>query len=69
MKVQTNKRFGQRECPSCATGVPTNSNRCPICGYEFPRLTDKQRGMKIGGGSLMLVLFIYLAFRLGRWIW
>lgn len=44
MRVDVNKDFGTRECPSCATEVPKNSNRCPICGYEFP-YTPPPRGL------------------------
>jgi hypothetical protein len=69
MRIEADKGFGFRECPSCATEVPANSNRCPICGYEFPHLSGRQRGLRVGGGLLMLGLFVYLAFRLGRWIW
>lgn len=28
---------GKKECPNCAVEVPGQSQRCPICGYEFPR--------------------------------
>ncbi|MCJ7578242.1 MAG: hypothetical protein MUO91_07295 [candidate division Zixibacteria bacterium] len=27
----------KKECPNCAVGAPKNSQRCPICGYEFPQ--------------------------------
>lgn len=36
MKINPQSNFGVRECPGCATEVPANENRCPICGYEFP---------------------------------
>ena len=36
MRVEADRDFGTRECPSCATEVPKNNNHCPICGYEFP---------------------------------
>ena len=26
----------KKECPNCAVEVPKDSQRCPICGYEFP---------------------------------
>lgn len=66
MKVLGNKNFGARECPSCACEVPANSNRCPICSYEFPQRTGLQMGMRLWGGLLMLILFVILAFRLTR---
>lgn len=28
---------GKRECPNCAVEVPKHGERCPVCGYEFPR--------------------------------
>ncbi len=68
MRIQTDTDFGLRSCPSCATHVPLNSNRCPICGYEFPHPTSLQRNMRLWGGLLMLLLFVFLAFRLGRWL-
>lgn len=58
MKIEDNANFGTRECPSCATEVPVNNNRCPICGYEFPQPTPRQRIMKTGGALLMLLLFV-----------
>lgn len=62
MKVDAAKAFGDRECPSCACRVPANNNRCPICGYVFPALTDRQRGLKIGFALLMLALLLLLLF-------
>jgi len=63
MKIEVSKSFGERECPSCATPVPANSNRCPICGYVFPALTHRQRGLKIGASLLMIALLLAL------WLW
>jgi ribosomal protein L40E len=28
---------GKKECPNCAAEIPWQSERCPICSYEFPR--------------------------------
>ncbi len=28
---------GKKECPNCAVGIPKQNQRCPVCGYEFPR--------------------------------
>ncbi len=27
---------GKKECPNCAVDIPKSSQRCPVCGYEFP---------------------------------
>jgi len=27
----------RKECPSCAVEIRGDAERCPICGYEFPR--------------------------------
>ena len=64
MKVDSQKEFGNRECPSCATEVPANNNRCPICGYVFLQPTPTQRNMKLIGAIVMLVLFVVLIFGL-----
>lgn len=58
MKVDAGRDFGTRECPSCATEVPANNNRCPICGYGFPQATPLQTGLRIGGALLMLGLIL-----------
>jgi hypothetical protein len=60
MKIDTDSAFGTRECPSCATEVPANNNRCPICGYEFLHGTAAQRHLKFWGAIVMLVLFVIL---------
>jgi len=64
MKVDAQKPFGTRECPSCATEVPSNNNRCPICGYAFLQPTSTQRNMKLIGAIVMLVLFLIMVFGL-----
>jgi len=64
MKIETQKSFGTRECPSCATEVPANNNRCPICGYVFTLTTPAQRNLKLVGAILMLALFLVLIFGL-----
>ena len=62
MRVDSARDFGRRECPGCATEVPANSNRCPICGYVFPQASSRQRVFRYGGALLMLglILLIYL---------
>jgi hypothetical protein len=62
MNIDSQKAFGMRECPSCATEVPANNNRCPICGYTFLQPTSIQRNMKLIGAVVMLVLFLILIF-------
>lgn len=54
MKIDAQRTFPPRECPSCACEVPSNSNRCPICGYVFPAPTAVQRSLRIGGALIML---------------
>lgn len=60
MKVHLDREFGTRECPSCATEVPANNNRCPLCGYLFPQPTATQRGLRVGGALVMLALLLLL---------
>jgi len=60
MKIDATRSFVTRECPSCATEVAANHNRCPICGYEFPNASPKQRGMRVGGALLMLAILAAL---------
>ena len=64
MRIDAQKPFGTRECPSCATEVPANNNRCPICGYVFLQPTSTQRNMKLIGAIVMLVLFLIMIFGL-----
>ena len=64
MKIDSQKAFGTRECPSCATEVPANNNRCPICGYTSLQPTPTQRNMKLIGAIVMLVLFLIMVFGL-----
>jgi hypothetical protein len=66
VRVQTDKNFGTRECPSCATEVGANHNRCPICGYDFPHPSPRQRGLRTGGALLMLAILAVLLL-LGLW--
>lgn len=60
MRIDAEKPFGTRECPSCATEVPANNNRCPICGYVFPQPTPTRKNMKLWGAVVMLALLIAL---------
>lgn len=60
MNIDAQKVFGQRECPSCGYEVPTNSNRCPICRYEFLVPTAAQRFTRVGGALIMLAIMLWL---------
>ena len=64
MKIEAQKSFEMRECPSCAMEVPANNNRCPICGYQFLQPTPTQRNLKLIGAIVMLTLFLVLIFGL-----
>lgn len=64
MKIDTQKSFGTRECPSCAMEVLANNNRCPICNYLFLQPTPVQRNVKLVGVIVMLILFLIVLFGL-----
>jgi hypothetical protein len=64
MKIEAQKSFGTRECPSCAMEVPANHNRCPICNYPFLQPTSTQRHLKLIGAFVMLALLLVLIFGL-----
>ncbi|HMP74654.1 MAG TPA: zinc ribbon domain-containing protein [Kiritimatiellia bacterium] len=66
MPINPQHDFGTRECPSCATEVAANNNRCPICGYEFPAPSPRQRGFRLGGALLMLAILAFLILA-GLW--
>jgi predicted amidophosphoribosyltransferase len=44
---------GKKECPNCAVDVPKMSQRCPVCGYEFPQ-------QKSGLFKLVAIILIIL---------
>ncbi len=44
------------ECPSCAMMIPSSSNTCPICNYEFPK---QSRWIQIVA-VLLVLFFLYL---------
>lgn len=66
MSIDTSRQFGLRECPSCATEVPQNENRCPICGYEFPARTKPHASFLLAIGVTLIVLLLGFALRLLR---
>jgi len=49
---------GKRECPNCAVEVPKHDERCPICGYQFPK--SKSRLFKLIAIVLVLLFLIPL---------
>lgn len=55
---------GKRECPNCAVDVPKHSQRCPICGYEFPR--SKSGFFKLVAIILIILFLIPLVHLLIR---
>jgi predicted amidophosphoribosyltransferase len=64
MNIDAHRDFGDRECPSCATRVPANHNRCPLCGYEFPHASGRGRWRLIA--LLLLILLLAVLFGWGR---
>jgi predicted amidophosphoribosyltransferase len=47
MRVEADRNFGSRECPSCGIEVAVNENRCPVCGYEFPNVPEPPKGIAV----------------------
>jgi hypothetical protein len=50
------------ECPSCALDVSGNRGdyeRCPYCGYEFPR---QKTGFKIVAIVLILLMAVFALY-------
>ena len=64
MKIDSHTEFPTRECPNCAVEVPTNENRCPICGYEFPGRGPLQRNLLWIVAFLLALLLIPLLLSL-----
>jgi len=62
MKIDPDRDFGTRECPSCNVEVASNLNRCQICGYAFLQPNSRQRGMRLWGAIIMLALILILTF-------
>lgn len=61
MNINPNADFGTRDCPGCGVEVAANQNRCPICGYQFPALPNREV-YKLLGAVIMLIVFISGAF-------
>lgn len=47
----------KRECPGCAIEVDAGTEVCPICGYEFPKLSI---GKQIMVWLMMILLLAWL---------
>ncbi len=45
----------RKECPNCAMDVPKDSQRCPICGYEFPQ---PKSGLFKWIAIILIILFL-----------
>jgi hypothetical protein len=58
LKIDPDRDFGKRECPACACRVPANSNRCPICGYDFPQFCPVHRHIRLWGTLIMILLLL-----------
>lgn len=63
MKVQLDRDFGTRECPNCAMEVPSNNNRCPICGYAFMQPSRLHRHTVFWTAVLLLIAFLIMILR------
>lgn len=64
MNIDSQKKFGMRECPGCAIEVPVNENRCPVCGYQFPGRGPLQRNLLWIVSLLLALLLIPLLLSL-----
>lgn len=51
-----------RECPSCASMVPDDEERCTICGYEFSSIA-RGRNWRGWVAVALLVVFLYPLIR------
>lgn len=50
----------QKECPSCAMEIESNATECPICGYEFPKTSQWNRGLAL---VLLAIMLYWLVLR------
>jgi len=48
---------GKRECPSCASLIPDDQDRCFICGYEFAG-PPARRSWRVWMAVVLLILFL-----------
>ena len=67
MRVEPDRDFGTRECPSCGLEVAANENRCPVCDYEFPAVPAPPKSIALIGwiifGLIITALLSMLIFR------
>ncbi|MBI5868411.1 MAG: zinc ribbon domain-containing protein [candidate division Zixibacteria bacterium] len=47
----------KRECPSCASEIPADMDRCFICGYEFAGKAGR-RNWRLWVALLLLLIFL-----------
>jgi uncharacterized protein (UPF0212 family) len=47
------------ECPSCAMEVDAGHEKCPICGYEFPK---QPLSLKIAVWVMIFLLLIWFFY-------
>ena len=66
MRIDAQRDFGRRECPSCACEGAANHNRCPICGYEFPVAHPARRSLLAIIALLLLALIVLGYLRLAH---
>jgi uncharacterized paraquat-inducible protein A len=53
----------QRECPSCATMVPSDHEQCFICGYEFAGGRNRW-SWRVWAAIVLLAIFLIPFIRL-----
>ena len=57
-----------RECPSCASEVPSGEDICPICNYEFAGSATR-RNWRAWVAVVLLIIFLYPLVRLIMRLW
>jgi hypothetical protein len=54
---------GKRDCPSCASEIPSDMDRCFICGYEFAG-KPSNRPWRLWVALLLLIVFLFPLIRM-----
>lgn len=49
--------MAKKECPGCAVEIDADAKTCPICGYEFPKLSA---GKQIVAWLMIILLVLWL---------